>query len=271
MDDGRRNLLGLIDDGPTGTGQPDHGERDYHGPGRGAGNSINALLDGWLLSGRRRYLDKAEALIRRTIHPDDDIAARELLDDGAALVVHGLPRRPGALPGRQGRGRRAGRHVRLRPRRPAGLRGLDARARGPLLRPPRAARIPDRDLGGPGVPQGQRPAAGRRARRRAAPRAAARAGGTSWPTGRWADLLRFESRDVARSVAILLREATRDASFRVLGAAPAPRPPEGFDFGAPDRFVDQKGRVLAQLRTAPGAARAVLRLIRSAVGRCFPR
>ena len=43
---------------------------DYHGPGRGAGNSIGALLDGHRLTGERRYLDKAEKLIRRCIHPD---------------------------------------------------------------------------------------------------------------------------------------------------------------------------------------------------------
>ena len=79
MDDGRKNILGLLDDGPTGlascTGTP-----DYHGPGRGCGNSVNALLDAWLATGSRRYLDKAEALIRRCIHPADDVAARDLLN-----------------------------------------------------------------------------------------------------------------------------------------------------------------------------------------------
>ena len=37
---------------------------DFHGPGRGAGNSINALLDAHRLTGDPRYLDKADALIR---------------------------------------------------------------------------------------------------------------------------------------------------------------------------------------------------------------
>ena len=44
---------------------------DYHGPGRGAGNAINALIDGFRVTGRRAYLKKAEELIHRTIHPDD--------------------------------------------------------------------------------------------------------------------------------------------------------------------------------------------------------
>lgn len=79
MDDGRRTIYGLVDDGPTGhataTSQP-----DYHGPGRGAGNSINALLDAWLLTCERRYLDAATTFLRRCIHPKDDIAARDLLN-----------------------------------------------------------------------------------------------------------------------------------------------------------------------------------------------
>jgi hypothetical protein len=79
VDDGSQTIFGLVDDGPTGrataTAAP-----DYHGPGRGAGNSVNALLDGWLLTGERRYLDYAETLIRRVVHPDDDIDALDLLN-----------------------------------------------------------------------------------------------------------------------------------------------------------------------------------------------
>ncbi|MHC4880696.1 MAG: RIFT barrel domain-containing protein [Planctomycetota bacterium] len=79
VDDGSRTIFGLVDDGPTGrataTAFP-----DYHGPGRGAGNSVNALLDGWLLTGERKYLDYAETLIHRVIHPKDDIDALDLLN-----------------------------------------------------------------------------------------------------------------------------------------------------------------------------------------------
>lgn len=52
----------------------------YHKAGRGAGNSINALLDAWQLAGERKYLDKAEELIRRCIHPADDIDALRLAE-----------------------------------------------------------------------------------------------------------------------------------------------------------------------------------------------
>jgi len=74
MDDGAGTLLGLVDDGPTGlaskTSTP-----DFHKPGRGAGNSINALLDAYTLTRRRGYLRFAETLIQRVIHPHEDVAA----------------------------------------------------------------------------------------------------------------------------------------------------------------------------------------------------
>jgi hypothetical protein len=79
MDDGRRSFLRWISKQPTGFATATV-SMDYQGPGRGAANSINALLDAHRLSGHRSYLSKAEELIRRCIHPLDDIAARSLLD-----------------------------------------------------------------------------------------------------------------------------------------------------------------------------------------------
>jgi hypothetical protein len=79
MDDGSRRRLGFIDSRPMGLASST-ASRDYHGPGRGAGNSINALLDAHLLSDDPRYLVKAEELIRRCIHPKDDIAHLDLVD-----------------------------------------------------------------------------------------------------------------------------------------------------------------------------------------------
>jgi hypothetical protein len=79
MDDGSRTLLGVLDSGPTGiASQTVSGA--YHGPGRGAGNSIATLLDGYLATGERRFLLYAETLIQRCIHPEDDIDARQLND-----------------------------------------------------------------------------------------------------------------------------------------------------------------------------------------------
>jgi exo-rhamnogalacturonan lyase-like protein len=79
MDDGEKNPLGLLDSNPTGLASFT-GTFDYHGPGRGAGNSVNALLDAWILTREPRYLRKAEELIRRCIHPADDIDGRNLKD-----------------------------------------------------------------------------------------------------------------------------------------------------------------------------------------------
>mgnify|MGYP005839769259 FL=1 len=79
MEDGGRTPFFFIDAGSTGAATATS-EADYHGPGRAAANSINALLDGWLISGDKRYLDFAERLLRRTVHPADDIRSRRLHD-----------------------------------------------------------------------------------------------------------------------------------------------------------------------------------------------
>ncbi|MBI4605064.1 MAG: hypothetical protein HY721_24135 [Planctomycetes bacterium] len=79
MDDGGKTPLGRLEPGPTGLASATRSP-DYHGPGRGAGNSVNALLDAFSLTGERLYLEKAEELIRRCIHPRDDIEARGLRD-----------------------------------------------------------------------------------------------------------------------------------------------------------------------------------------------
>lgn len=79
MDDGAESLLGLINPGPTGLASMTV-DTDFHGPGRGAGNSINALMDAYRISGVRSYLAKAEELLERCIHPADDIGKLRLDD-----------------------------------------------------------------------------------------------------------------------------------------------------------------------------------------------
>jgi hypothetical protein len=79
MDDGTKTPLGAIDACPTGLASATR-TPDYHGPGRGAGNSINALVDAFSVTTERPYFDKAEELIARCIHPADDIAGRGLGD-----------------------------------------------------------------------------------------------------------------------------------------------------------------------------------------------
>ncbi len=52
----------------------------YHGPGRAAGNSILALIVGHRLTGEQRFLDKAEQIIRRVVHPAQNLEALDLLN-----------------------------------------------------------------------------------------------------------------------------------------------------------------------------------------------
>jgi hypothetical protein len=79
MDDGSKTVFRWLDRGYTGQASAS-GSVLYHGPGRGAANSIVALLNGHHLTSRHEFLEKAEQLIRRCIHPSDDIASRDLLN-----------------------------------------------------------------------------------------------------------------------------------------------------------------------------------------------
>lgn len=79
MDEGSKTVFRWLAGGPTGlasaTGSP-----TYHGPGRGAANSILACLVAHRLTGEARFAAKADELVRRCIHPADDLAARRLDD-----------------------------------------------------------------------------------------------------------------------------------------------------------------------------------------------
>ncbi|MDP2391525.1 MAG: hypothetical protein Q8N52_14460, partial [Acidobacteriota bacterium] len=79
MDDGRKSRFRWIDHRDTGLASGTRSP-DFHGPGRGAGNSINALLDAHRLTSDPRYLAKADALIARCVHPDDDPESFNLRD-----------------------------------------------------------------------------------------------------------------------------------------------------------------------------------------------
>ena len=51
-----------------------------NGPGRASGNALSTLLDAFCLTGDSGYLEDAEWLIGKCIHPNDNIEKRELLD-----------------------------------------------------------------------------------------------------------------------------------------------------------------------------------------------
>jgi hypothetical protein len=260
MDDGRRNVLGLVDDGPTGLASFTV-DLDYQGPGRGCGNSVNALLDGWLVTRRRAYLDKAEALIRRVIHPDDDVAARRLTEDvenrwSYTVFLAAL-----------------GRYLDLK----AEAGELDftyAYARASLLRyaewmlenetpyldHPEKLEYPTetwaaQELRKANVLRLAAAHAGAPLRGRLLGRAAELA------DRGWGELLRFESRAVTRCLALLMTEGLRDAWFRAHRIPPPAPPPAEHDFGQPETFVPQRRRVLARLKTPRGMAGALLGLL----------
>ncbi len=76
LDDGRKTVFRWLDHGDTGQSALSAG--GYYGPGRGAANSLSALIEARRLSGDDRFRDKASQLIRRVVHPHDAIENRRL-------------------------------------------------------------------------------------------------------------------------------------------------------------------------------------------------
>jgi len=259
MDDGRLTVLGLLDPGPTGLASSTYSP-DYHGPGRGAGNSVNALLDGWLLTGSRAYLDKAEELIHRVIHPADTIAARDLLNIEArwsyTVFLSALDRYL-ALKAETGE-----------------LDTAYAYARTSLLH--YAAWMVDNErpyfdrreqLQYPtetwAVQELRKANVMRLAARHADEPLRARLleRGNDFSRRAWADFEGFATRTVTRAVALLMIEGPRDAFLRERPPESAPRPAATYDFGEPSAFVPQKQRVKALLKSPRGLLGAFLRAL----------
>ncbi len=259
MDDGAQTVFGLFDRCPTGLASATRSP-DYHGPGRGAANSINTLLDGWQAAGDRKYLDKAEELIRRTIHPADDVAARDLLDveNRWSYTMHLAA---------------VARYLDVK----IELNELDfmyGYAQAALVRyaewmvdnetpyfdNPEKLEYPTEAWA---VQELRKANALRLAARHADEPLRARLLGRGGELAdrAWDDLLRFESRGTARAVAVMLVEGLRDARFREAPEPPAPRLPGRHDFGLPEEFVPQRQRVLRSLTTFSGLARAAAVLV----------
>lgn len=258
MDDGRLNRLGWIDRSPTGLASMT-GSTDYHGPGRGPGLSINALLDGWLLSGDRKYLEFAETLIRRCVHPADDVAAREMLDIerrwSCTIFFTSLAR-----------------YLRVKAE-ASDCDGMYAYARASLLH--YAEWMADNEI--PYFDQRQRMEfptetwaaqdfrkanvlrlaaahSAEPARRRFLERA------TLLADRAWTDLMSFDSRHVARAVAIMMTEGTRDQFFRRYEPGRALKPLGDPDFGIPEQFSPQKLRIKNLVRSPRGWLQILLQL-----------
>jgi hypothetical protein len=78
-DDGSKTVFKWLSGGYTGLASKSR-TADYHGPGRGSGNALIALIDGHRLSKDPKFLQKAEQLIQRVCHPEQNIESLTLLD-----------------------------------------------------------------------------------------------------------------------------------------------------------------------------------------------
>jgi hypothetical protein len=255
MDDGGRNILGVLDDGPTGRVSVSRNR----GLARAAGNSINALLDAWLVAGDKKYLDLAEALIRRCIHPNDDVAAQHLLNVernwSYTIFLSALAK-----------------YLRLK---------VDADAFDDMFDYARASLVhygewmleneqPYFDqIGELEFPteawaaQEFRKAnvlrlAGQFADEPLRARMFVR--GDELADRGWEDLLRFSTRTTARSLAIMMTEGQTDCALRSRPALQLPAAPRQQDFGRPEVFVSQRERIKQAAKTLPGVVRLVSRL-----------
>ncbi|MAR10340.1 MAG: hypothetical protein CL681_10240 [Blastopirellula sp.] len=78
IEDGSKTIFRFLSRADT--GYSIESSAGYHGPGRAAANSLQALLTGFELTGDANYLRFSEQLIRRVIHPQDSIEKLDLLN-----------------------------------------------------------------------------------------------------------------------------------------------------------------------------------------------
>lgn len=260
MDDGSATPFGLIDDGPTGLASQTNSTA-FHGPGRGCGNSINTLLDAWMLAEDRRCLDFAEGLIRRAVHPKMNIDELDLLNVEARwsyTVFLVVLARYLAMKRERGEFDLMFEHAR------ASLEAFGAwmvENEQPYFDAPEKLEYPTETWAAQDLRKAN-------AARLAADwvdeplRGRLLEWGEALSDRAWSDLLGFESRHVIRAMVLVMTEGTRDLRLRLV--APSPPPPRGDapDFGSPERFVPQKARVVQSLKSPLGLARGLARLAR---------
>jgi hypothetical protein len=220
---------------------------------------VNALLDAWLVTGRRPYVEKAESLIRRSVHPDDDVAFRDLLNvekRWSYTVFLAVLARYLAVKAEAGELDFMYAYVQSSLVRYA-MWMLDNEV--PYFDHPEKLEFPTEAWAAQEFRKANvlRLAAGhvdeplRSAFLRRGHELAERA---------WKDLLGFETAATARAVAIVLVEGARDAYFREHPVEVEPRPSASYDFGVPEEFQPQKLRALRQLKTVRGLARSLIGL-----------
>lgn len=254
MEDGRRNIFGLVDDGQTGMATV-----GYAKPSRGGANSINALLDAWELTGKPEYRYLCEEIISRCIHPDADVATLDLMDleaswsytmfyssvakylfckeaAGECDVMYAYARRCLLRLGEWMLSCERPYFDQVEKMEfPTETWAAQELRKANVLR--YAARYADEVTG-----------------------ASMRERASELGDRAWSDLLRFETRTVSRSLAIVLNDGMLDCSFRRHSLPPAPKC-DDFSFSAKEIFETQRQRVWQQLKSPRGIVVAALRLL----------
>ncbi len=255
IDDGSQTVFGLLDAGPTGLASAT-ASADFHGPGRGAGNSINALIDGWLLTGERRYLDYAETLLQRVVHPVENIDDLDLLNAESRWsytvflsslaryldVKHEADEQDDAYHFAAASMAHFGRWMLHNER--------------PYFDHPEQLEFPTETW----AAQELRKANVLRLAAKfcdADERAAILKRGEELADRAWDDLERFESRHVSRALAIVMSEGARDCWLRQQSFEDAPTT-EQRTWGPKPKFVPQKDRVKQQLKSPQGLIKAAV-------------
>jgi hypothetical protein len=270
MDDGRKTVFRWLAGGDTGQASSS-GHPLYHGPGRGAANSINALLDAHCLTGGPHFLAKAEQLIRRCIHPADDLAARRLLDAERRWYYTMFLQALGRYLDYQGeRGELVGPYAYARASLLHYARWM-AEHEAPYLDKPEHLEYPTETWAAQDMRKSE---VFKFAAKHAAGEERARFLERAEFFFRYsvAALRGMKTRTLARPVVLLLSYGYMHAFFQHHPGAAAPPPAPGHtDFGRPEVFIPQKVRALRRLKAlaaaglgavALGAAYAVSRLVR---------
>jgi hypothetical protein len=78
LEDGSQTRFRLLSSRPT--GYATSSSYEYYGPGRASGNAIHVLLTGYELTGEAKYIEMVNYLMRRCVHPDQDLDSLDLLN-----------------------------------------------------------------------------------------------------------------------------------------------------------------------------------------------
>jgi hypothetical protein len=253
MDDGRRTLLGLLDNESTGLAT------NGQVLGRAAGNSINALMDAWTLTADKKYLEFLEVLIRRCIHPNDDVGARQLLDVEKSwsytVFLRSLSKyldlkvEAEQIDDMYGYAQASLTHYArwmLENERPYfdQLEKLEFPTEAwpaQELRKANVLRLAARHVDEP-------------------LRTLLLDRGDTLGDRAWKDLMGFETRASARAVAIVMTEGLLDCTLRSRTFAAARRFVASGDFGQPSKYISQRERVKSAAQHPAGIARIIARL-----------